>query len=105
MRVIWLIALREYIENVRSRGFWIGVLLIPVIFAGIFLFSARLADNVPVRHYILIDQSGQYEEAVASAIRPAPSRPLPGTSSSTAALMRSCRPYRPTRPVRRSTVS
>lgn len=69
MRVIWLIALREYIENVRTRGFWIGVLLIPVIFAGIFLFSARLADSAPVRHYILIDQSGQYEEAVESAIR------------------------------------
>ncbi|MEX1198018.1 MAG: ABC transporter permease [Pseudohongiellaceae bacterium] len=69
MRVIWLIALREYIENVRTRGFWLGVLLIPVIFAGIFLFSARLAENAPVRHYVLIDQSGQYEEAVASAIR------------------------------------
>lgn len=69
MRVIWLIALREYIENVRTRGFWIGVLLIPVIFAGIFLFSARLADTALVRHYVLIDQSGQYEDAVESAIQ------------------------------------
>lgn len=68
MRVILLIALREYAENVKTRGFWLGVLLVPVVFAGIFLFSARLADSSPTRHYVLIDQSGDYAEAVQSAI-------------------------------------
>jgi ABC-2 type transport system permease protein len=69
MRVIALIALREYLENIKTKGFWLGVLLFPVIFIAIFFFSNKLATSAPARHYLLIDQSGQYAEAVESAIR------------------------------------
>jgi len=69
MRVIALIAIREYLENIKTKGFWLGVLLFPVIFIAIFFFSNKLATSAPVRHYLLIDQSGQYAEAVESAIR------------------------------------
>jgi len=69
MRIIWLVAMREYAEIVKTKGFWIGVLLVMVIFAAIFVFSGKLASSTPVRHYILVDQSGIYAEAVDSAIR------------------------------------
>ncbi len=69
MRIIWLIAMREYLENIKTKGFWIGVLLVPIVFAAIFLFTGKLASSAPVRHFILVDQSGSYAEAVESAIR------------------------------------
>jgi len=69
MRVIWLIAMREYSESVRTRGFWFGVLLVPLIFAGIFLFTGMLASSAPVRHFIAVDQSGVHGDTIASTIQ------------------------------------
>ncbi len=69
MKMIWLIAAREYAENVKTKGFWIGILLFPMILIAVFFFQSMLAESAPTRHYILIDQSGQYAPAVESAIR------------------------------------
>lgn len=69
MRVTLLIASREYFENVKTKGFWIGVLLVPIVFFIIFHVSSRLATATPTRYYLLIDQSGQYAESVEIAIR------------------------------------
>lgn len=69
MRVTLLIAWREYLENVKTKGFWIGVLLVPIVFFMIFYFSSRLATATPTRYYLLIDQSGEYAAAVETAIR------------------------------------
>jgi ABC-2 type transport system permease protein len=69
MRVTLLIASREYMENVKTKGFWLGVLLVPVVFFAIFHFSSRLATAAPTRYYLLVDQSGQYAEQVELAIR------------------------------------
>jgi ABC-2 type transport system permease protein len=69
MRVTLLIAWREYLENVKTKGFWIGVLLVPIVFFLIFHVSSRLATATPTRYYMLIDQSGEYASAVETAIR------------------------------------
>lgn len=69
MRVTLLIASREYLENVKTKGFWLGVLLVPVIFFGIFYLSSSLATATPTRYFVLVDQSGQYESAVDAAIQ------------------------------------
>ncbi|MBC52911.1 MAG: hypothetical protein CMQ34_03655 [Gammaproteobacteria bacterium] len=69
MRVTLLIAWREYMENVKTKGFWIGVLLVPIVFFLIFHVSSRLATATPTRYYLLIDQSGDYAAAVETAIR------------------------------------
>ena len=60
LRLVFLIALREYMENVRTKGFWLGVLLFPVILLGTLFFTQKLATSVPTRHYLVIDQSGMY---------------------------------------------
>ena len=31
MKYIYLIAWREYAENARTKGFWLGLLLVPAI--------------------------------------------------------------------------
>ncbi len=68
MTVIRLIAWREYMDNVRTRGFWIGILLIPVMLIGMYLAQSSLARSSPIRYYMLVDQSGDYRDAVDSAI-------------------------------------
>ncbi|MBT8146512.1 MAG: ABC transporter permease, partial [Gammaproteobacteria bacterium] len=68
MSVIRLIAWREYVENVRTRGFWIGILLLPIMFIGIYLIQSSLSQSSPTRYYMLVDQNGQYRETVESAI-------------------------------------
>ncbi|MCB1670930.1 MAG: ABC transporter permease [Gammaproteobacteria bacterium] len=68
MRVIRMIAWREYMENVRTRGFWIGILLLPLMVIGIYLIQSSLARTSPTRYYLLIDQTGSYQETVESAI-------------------------------------
>lgn len=69
MRVTLLIANREYLENVKTKGFWLGVLLVPLIFFGIFYLSSRLATATPTRYFVLVDQSEQYASAVDAAIQ------------------------------------
>ncbi len=68
MNIIKLIALREYMENVRTKGFWLTILIVPLMIAGMIFIQITLQNATPTRYYMLIDQSGQYEAAVATAI-------------------------------------
>lgn len=68
MSIIRLIAWREFMENVRTKGFWVGILLFPVILIGMVFLQTALSRATPTRYYLLIDQSNQYEQAVATAI-------------------------------------
>lgn len=68
MKMISLIAQREYAENVKTKGFWLTIAIFPIIFAGMYFLQTALSRATPERYYILIDHSGQYEQAVATAI-------------------------------------
>jgi ABC-2 type transport system permease protein len=68
MSVIRLIAWREYLENVRTKGFWLGILLLPLMVIGVFLIQSTLSESSPTRYYLFVDQSGQYRDTVESAI-------------------------------------
>jgi ABC-2 type transport system permease protein len=68
MRIIRLIAMREFMENVRTRGFWIGILIIPLIFIAMFFIQSRLADVASTRYYLIVDLSGRYRDEVEAAI-------------------------------------
>jgi len=65
MRCAWLVAWREFVENVKTKGFWLGICLFPAIlvFAGaVPLFLARKA--VPTRHFVLVDFTGRYGSVI-----------------------------------------
>ena len=68
MNMIRLIAWREYIENIKTKGFWAGILLFPVIFAAMYFLQTALSNSTPTRYYVFIDQTGEYGTAVESAI-------------------------------------
>lgn len=69
MRYAFLVARREFLENARTKGFWIGLFLFPVI---LFLsgFVPRVLEKraTPTRHFVLIDQTGEFESVVQSRL-------------------------------------
>jgi len=61
MRRAWRVAVREYLENAKTKGFWIGILLFPVmivIFSQVPQFLEEKAT--PTRHYTVVDRSGEF---------------------------------------------
>ncbi|MEW6747396.1 MAG: ABC transporter permease [Planctomycetota bacterium] len=54
----YLVAHREYLDNVRTKSFWIGIFILPVIYAVIFAASVYLEKAKDVRPYAIVDRSG-----------------------------------------------
>lgn len=58
MNKIWLVAQREFLENMRTKSFWIGIFLFPVMLT-LMLVVPELLDRVKgVRRYAVVDRSG-----------------------------------------------
>ena len=58
MHKILLVAQRELIENVRTKGFWIGILVFPLIFVIAAIVPTLLDKAKSARQYAVIDKSG-----------------------------------------------
>jgi ABC-2 type transport system permease protein len=73
MRRVWLVASREFMAAVANRGFVIGLLLMPAIFAGLFTLVPRLLDRPgeQIRGEVrVIDPTGQIFEGLRTALTP-----------------------------------
>jgi ABC-2 type transport system permease protein len=57
MHNVWLIARREYIERIRTRGFLITTVLIPIIMGGFIFGSSFLGSKVSSESHIAIVSS------------------------------------------------
>ncbi|MBN2490063.1 MAG: ABC transporter permease [Planctomycetes bacterium] len=68
MRTPVLVAIREYLENIRTKGFWIGVMLFPVLILIAVQAPRFLEKATPVRALVLVDQSGLFEEAIEQVL-------------------------------------
>ena len=53
-----MVARREYMENLRTKAFWIGILAFPVIISLVVVVSILLSQTKSVRSYAVLDQSG-----------------------------------------------
>ena len=58
MRRILLVAQREYLDNVRTKAFWIGILAFPLIIVLSVLVPILLAETREARSYAVVDGSG-----------------------------------------------
>ena len=55
MRFIFLVACREYIENARTKGFWIGLCMFPmIIFVSVKVSILLETKGMPVRYYVMV---------------------------------------------------
>lgn len=68
MRAIFLIAMREFAENAKTKGFWIGLFLFPVMIWGSIVAQKFMNESTPTRHFVLVDQSSDYAEVVRASL-------------------------------------
>jgi ABC-2 type transport system permease protein len=69
MRNAFLVALREYVENAKTKGFWIGIFMLPIVLFLSFQVPMLLEKKgTPIRHYVLLDYSGEFEEIIERAV-------------------------------------
>ncbi len=64
MRNTYLIARRDYLGYVTAWGFWLGLLLTPLLM-GLFMAAPMVAaSSQPTRHFVVIDPAGDFEAAL-----------------------------------------
>ena len=68
MRNAWLVAGREYGENVRTKGFWIGILIFPILITIGIKAESWLEGVKPTRNFVVVDQSGKFDSAIETAL-------------------------------------
>ncbi|HZF30127.1 MAG TPA: ABC transporter permease [Gammaproteobacteria bacterium] len=68
MRHTLLIARREFVENAKTKGFWIGIFMLPVIFAIAIGISTWLARAESARQFVVVDQSGVFSEPIERSV-------------------------------------
>jgi len=68
MRYAFLVALREFAENVKTKGFWIGICIFPLIIYASIYASSWLEKAKPVRNFVLVDQTKSLEPSVDQAL-------------------------------------
>ena len=69
MRYAFLVACREYAENAKTKGFWIGIFLLPtILFLSIQVPIWLEKKATPVRYFVVVDQSGEFEQVIQSGL-------------------------------------
>jgi len=70
MRKVWLVVKREYITRIKSKGFVIGTIAVPVFSIGLMVFSIFLATRLTDRtvRLTIIDNVGGLSSAVAAGL-------------------------------------
>ncbi len=68
MSRIFLVAQREYVQNLRTKGFWFGILFFPVLLTAFIVVPQLLERTKSARRYAVIDQSGWLLDAVNQRI-------------------------------------
>jgi ABC-2 type transport system permease protein len=58
MSKAFLVAQREYVENLKTKTFWIGIFAFPIILSASILVPMWLESAKDVRKYAVIDESG-----------------------------------------------
>lgn len=54
----FLVAQREFLENLRTRGFWIGILMLPIMLAMVAAIPLVVESTREVKRFSVLDRSG-----------------------------------------------
>ena len=72
MKYVYLVAWREYAESAKAKGFWISLFLMPaILFLSIQVPVWLEQKATPIRYFVLVDQSGEFEPVVEAALEKA----------------------------------
>ncbi len=69
MYKVFRLALREYLAAVRTKGFIIGLVMLPIFMSGSMIAMAVLKDQVDIRerHIVVVDETVQFEAMLEEA--------------------------------------
>ena len=69
MYKVFRLALREYLAAVRTKGFIIGLVMLPIFMSGSMIAMMLLKDHVDIRErqIVVVDETGQFEETLLEA--------------------------------------
>lgn len=67
MMKTWLVARREYIESLKTRSFWIGILAMPILLSLSIVIPTLFEGQKDVRRYAVLDESDWLGEAIEVA--------------------------------------
>lgn len=69
MKYSLLVALREFSENVKTKGFWVGILLFPILIAAGFQVPRLLEKYAkPTRSFCVVDPSQEFVKVIDDAL-------------------------------------
>lgn len=74
MRNTLLIALREFAENAKTKGFWIGLFMFPFLIALAIGVTGFLARAEPARYFVVVDPSDTLAGPIDQSLARAPQR-------------------------------
>ena len=68
MNRMLLIAFREFLENVRTKGFWLGILAMPVVLLLVAFVPVLIENTKAAKHFAVVDETGLVLAAVRKEI-------------------------------------
>ncbi len=69
MKYAFLVAWREYAENAKTKGFWLGLFLMPaILFLSVQVPIWLEQKATPTRYFVLLDQSGSLAPLIQSSL-------------------------------------
>ncbi len=67
---VWVIATREYLARIRTKGFWIATIGLPVLMAAVLILPALLLTRTTSAHrLVIVDTTGELGEALIAELR------------------------------------
>jgi ABC-2 type transport system permease protein len=70
MKYSLLVALREFSEHVKTKGFWIGISMVPILLFLSFKVPMLLDEYArPTRYFMVYDPTGKYTSVIDDAIK------------------------------------
>lgn len=68
LRSVYLVARRDYLGYVTAWGFWLGLLLTPILLGIGMMAPALAASQTPVRYFTVLDPNGEFEKALRAEL-------------------------------------
>jgi len=66
---VWILAKREYLSRVKSKGYWIGTLVLPVVLAALMFLPALIfSQSTSQLDLVMVDATGRLGEPVRQGL-------------------------------------
>ena len=68
MNRMLLVAFREFLENVRTKGFWLSILMMPIVLALLGFMPVLVENTRTVKNFAVVDETGVVLDTVRKEI-------------------------------------